>query len=655
MVPRAPVGHMTPLNGDDPAFLETCHRWLLFHYHCKGCKYNENSCQYGKVCSYGKSTFTHVRGCHRGECSFPRCALIKSILRHHADCQDDDCRMCSPVCKYQARSKSAQAHSQAQTMAEISRAIPKGFCVEGSEQLPPLPAQLPSPQQGLRKRDSMNAQPEVQQQGCSSKAVQQQKQQNAGMLFEARHREHKRQFSSSLSQTSWSMDAAGTALTNSSAASSSGCTLTHAPSESLDAIAELQALQLEKPAQQQQRQPEPPVGQEQQPQQHQEQQQQSTADSSQQVPVKGQLPAGQQQLASPPVPPTGSRACCSPLGCISVPSSGGVMDHPAPHQAVGSWPVPHVAGGMPQQLRQSSPPQPPPPPSHHDQQSSSTYGSNALAMLMHPSLLEQQPMSFMPVLQPHNSHPQAILSQHQQLQHITALQAHEQRQAPLSFVREPALGAAMQCATSAGAFQVGLTNPTAHHHHHHHHLHHQPQVFGVVTTAVAAGAAAPQASGAAGAHIFPTHMPLNTWPFMSLPYNTFAQTLQQQPSQLGNMASGMSYTPVHHDPYGSPGNASSVLLPSAYPPYQHSQMPPQPLQQPLQSPQVMTAGSGAHVQGSSSGVFMGSISPGPLAQTSLGCGPEAMDSDGVAPGMPASWGPFRHPGLPLHGAHSRGY
>ncbi|GIL89340.1 hypothetical protein Vretifemale_17165 [Volvox reticuliferus] len=608
---------MTPLNGDDPAFLETCHRWLLFHYHCKGCSYNEGACEYGKVCSYGKSTFTHVRVCHRSDCSFPRCELIKSILRHHQDCKDDDCRMCSPVCKYQARSKSVLAHSQAQAMVDISRTIPEGLCsgLEGSEQLLSLPSRQQGPRRG--KRDSMTvlevqAAP-AQHMALHQKQQQQQEQQNAGMLFEARHREHKRQFSSSLSRTSWSMDATGTAPTNSSAASSSGCTLTHVPSESLDAAAELQALQLEKRPPQQQRQPSP-EGQEQRPQQ-QEQQQQSTAESTQQAhPVKG--------LTSPPVPPVGPKACSSPFGSSSVPSPGGVAGQQAP-QAVGSWPVTQAPTGMPQQPRQQLPLQPPP--YHHDQQSSSMYGSNAPEMIMYPNLLQQQPMSFIPVLEPHNGS-YLMLSQQQQLQHITALQGPQQRQTPLSFVQEVALGPAVQCVTPAGPFQ-GAPHLPAHQHHQ------QQQPLGVVTTAVVAGAGAPSDTGA---HFFQTHVPL---PFISLPYNSFVQTLeqQQQPSQMGNLAPDMSYTPVHHHMYGPPGHPSSMLLtPAHQQQYQHPQMPPQQLQQP---PPGIMARSGAHVQ-ASPGFLMAASTAGSL----VGCGPVAIDSNGVASGLSASWAPFHQSG-----------
>ena len=42
---------------------------------------------YGKVCAYGKSAFTHVRACNRDDCTYPRCDLIKNILRHHLACK----------------------------------------------------------------------------------------------------------------------------------------------------------------------------------------------------------------------------------------------------------------------------------------------------------------------------------------------------------------------------------------------------------------------------------------------------------------------------------------------------------------------------------------------------------------------------------------
>ncbi|PNW86085.1 hypothetical protein CHLRE_03g212641v5 [Chlamydomonas reinhardtii] len=90
----------------DPAFVETCQRWLMFHYHCKDCYQAEDRCEYGSTCAGGKSLFQHVAGCSRGDCTHPRCGLIKDILNHHDSCKDQGCNVCAPVRSYhQTRSK----------------------------------------------------------------------------------------------------------------------------------------------------------------------------------------------------------------------------------------------------------------------------------------------------------------------------------------------------------------------------------------------------------------------------------------------------------------------------------------------------------------------------------------------------------------------
>ncbi|EFJ42829.1 hypothetical protein VOLCADRAFT_97081 [Volvox carteri f. nagariensis] len=204
---------MEALQSNDPAFLETCHRWLLFHYHCNDCGQSKDTCEYGKVCSYGKSTFMHVQGCARNECAFPRCDLIKAILRHHQACKDETCQLCSPVYKYQARSKGPKPQPHSPFMGEAPS--------------PVSTAKLPQPQQSMPVQI-----PETPH--------------HAGMLFEARHREQC-QLSSSLRRSSWTPDATASE-------SGGGCTLANAPSGSLEAAAGLQRLHLEKLPQQQQQQ-----------------------------------------------------------------------------------------------------------------------------------------------------------------------------------------------------------------------------------------------------------------------------------------------------------------------------------------------------------------------------------------------------------------
>ncbi|GIM15996.1 hypothetical protein Vretimale_18649, partial [Volvox reticuliferus] len=94
--------------------LENRHRWLLFAQHCYTCSRTEEDCELGKLCTYGKKTLKHVAQCKRGDCPYPRCALLKPLLQHSRKCQSSTCAICVPVWNYIQRDAQQQQEEQQQ-------------------------------------------------------------------------------------------------------------------------------------------------------------------------------------------------------------------------------------------------------------------------------------------------------------------------------------------------------------------------------------------------------------------------------------------------------------------------------------------------------------------------------------------------------------
>ncbi|GLC37093.1 hypothetical protein PLESTB_001392500 [Pleodorina starrii] len=580
------------INNGDPAFLETCHRWLLFHFHCIDCGQSEDTCQHGKVCTYGKSTFAHVRGCTRTECSFPRCDLVKSILRHHQACKDEDCQVCSPVCRYQARSKAPPPsppppppplHPPIMGLAPTLVASPMQQCSEHRPQ-PPQLSEQPSPQS--QKRSSSKAELDVVQthRDLQQQQQQQEVEQRAGLLFEARHREHKRHLCGSLSRTSGTLDT----TTCASGASNGGCKLASAASGSIEAVTELRALQLGRSSE---RQAEP------------------STDMSCKQPTP--CPSFARQSAPASLEPhlsssnssntgsSGSNNCSSScnVGGSSLPLSAEAAQLAAP------MPGFRVIAGMQQQQQQQQLMQPPLQQQQQllsQQQCSMPYGPPALTVLLQPPAQQQQQPVAPPVVQP-------------ALQPQTALQLQQQllpdghRQAifgPVQFLTPVAFQASSQ-----------LLQPPQQ----------QQSLIGDARGVVADGNGGLSTAGGMG-------LQTNTTSYMSLPYGTWLQ-----PSvQLGAAAPGLAYTVVHHH-FGSAGHAGrpNMLLSPAQ--QQHQQQAP-----PQQHALGLMMGAAEHVT-TGPGLLMGPQQVTGMAPMSLGCGSAATSgtSSGASTGLAAAWGSYQ--------------